>query len=255
MIGFFRDPAWQFVGVVLALAALVVSLLIYWLQRQKKSLSYEILSKNQLLTVKEALEGRLQVLYEGQPAQNICLLFIRLFNSGNVPIPASDYERKISLSIGTSSKILSGVVTNVYPKNLAIDISIEENRVTLQPILLNSKDSVTLKLLVSDFNANITVDGRIVGVKSITKSNQTHRLETLLTLFAWASFIVGAYLIFNFTPKQYVRPPMPIEAKIGISLIGWALGVITASTIFNMIGRDRIRTIFRRVRGLKERSN
>ena len=81
----------------------------------------------------------------------------------NVPLRAglqkniADKSGKTQLSLGTgiSSKILSGVVTDVDPENLAASIDIEESRVILRPILLNSKDSVTLKLLVSDFGGNV----------------------------------------------------------------------------------------------------
>ena len=217
MLELLRDPAWQFVGVVLALAA---TFLVYWLQRQRKALSFEVISKNQLLTVREELEGRLQVLYEGHPARDICLLVVKLFNSGNVPVSASDYERPISLSTGASSKVLSGAVTAVDPENLAASIEIAESRVTLHPILLNSKDSVTLKLLVSDFGGNVVVDGRVLGVRSISRAGETTGYLVLLMCVVLAFFAIGAYLVVAFGPKPDIRPPSPLEVKIGYVFLG-----------------------------------
>ena len=246
MLELLRDPAWQFVGVVLALAALAATFLVYWLQRQRKALSYEVISKNQLLTVREELEGRLQVLYEGHPARDICLLVVKLFNSGNVPISAADYERPLSLGTGISSKILSGVVTDVDPENLAASIDIEESRVILRPILLNSKDSVTLKLLVSDFGGNVAIDGRVLGVKSISKAGQTTGYQALLMFLALTCFAVGAYLVVSFSPKPDVRPPSPIQVKIGIAV--FTVGYVAMTVV--LLKSRVIRVTIRRVLGV-----
>ena len=243
MLELLRDPAWQFVGVMLALAAVAVTVLVYWLQRQKKSLSYEVISKNELLTVREELEGRLQVLYEGQPARDICLLVVKLFNSGNVPVSASDYERPISLSTGASSKVLSGAVTAVDPENLAATIEIAESRVILDPILLNSKDSVTLKLLVSDFGGNLSVDGRVLGVRSISRTGETTGYLGLLLFFAFAFCALGSYFMVAYTPKADIRPPSPIEVKFGVGLFG--MGYLLM--LFVLVKSRPVRTVIRKL--------
>lgn len=49
-----RDPVWQFIGAIFALAAIVIVVIIYWMQRQRKSLSYEIISCTPLLSVKSS---------------------------------------------------------------------------------------------------------------------------------------------------------------------------------------------------------
>lgn len=213
-----RDPAWQFVGAVIALIALVITFLIYWLQRQRKAIGYEVVSKNQLLTVREELEGRLQVMYEGQPARDICLLVVRLTNTGNVAIATADYERPVSLSTGQSSKILSAVVTEVDPENLVVALKSEESRVVIDPVLLNSKDSITLKLLVSDFSGVILTDGRIVGVKAIERRGETTGYHTFLMMVFATCIAIGAYLGIGHTPEPTPSPPMPLEAKIGVAI-------------------------------------
>lgn len=220
MLELFRDPAWQFLGVVLTLAALATTVLIYWLQRQRKSLSYEVVSKNQLLTVREELEGRLQVLYEGHPARDICLIVIKFFNSGSVAISSTDYERPVSFMTGTASKILSAVVTDVDPENLAVNITVEDARVIILPVLLNGKDSITLKLLVSDFSGSVVVDGRIVGVQRVTQVGQSNGYQALFMVIALACFALGAYLLTAYTPKPEVRPAAPLEVKVGIGIMG-----------------------------------
>jgi hypothetical protein len=189
-----RDPAWQSAGVVVTI---VVALVIYLLQRQRKSLSYEILSINQLLTVGEELEGKLQVIYNGEPAKDICLLIIRLYNSGNLPITTADYERPVSLLTGDSSKILSTVITNVNPENLSFQLKIESQKISIDPILLNSKDSVTIKMLISDFSGKLVVDGRIAGVKSISNSQIISMYDIVISLITLVSITYGIYVLIK----------------------------------------------------------
>jgi hypothetical protein len=138
------------------------------------------MSTNRILTVREESEGKLQVLYEGQPALDIRLLVIKFMNSGNMAVSSSDYERPVSFGTGASSKILSAVVTDVDLKNLAAEVTVGDGRVTLMPVLLNSTDFITLKILVSDFE-QITVDSRIIGVKKM----RTLTRAVAVTCYSW----------------------------------------------------------------------
>ena len=52
MFDLLRDPLWQFIGALLALLAIGVSVALYLIQRRKKRLSYEIVSNSSLLTMR-----------------------------------------------------------------------------------------------------------------------------------------------------------------------------------------------------------
>lgn len=244
MINLLRDPLWQFVGVLLALLALAATFIVYLLQRQRKSLSYEVLTKNQLLTVREELEGKLQVLYEGQPAKDICLLLIKLFNSGNVPVATVDYERPISFIIGDSSKVISAVVTDLDPENLPVNITSESNRVFVNPVLLNPKDSITLKILVHDISGGISADSRIVGVKSIKNAGEASGFHRVLLVPGLLLTVAGMYLVIKYIPRQVPEPPIPIEMKLGIGV--FAIGyILLISTVVK--SRKVLRLFIRRI--------
>ena len=85
---------------------------------------------------------------------------------------ASDYEKPILISVGDKSTIISAVITEVDPKDLAIDFVVSKNCVNIKPVLLNPKDSVTFKFILLDSKevGEISVSSRIVGVKSIKGS-------------------------------------------------------------------------------------
>jgi hypothetical protein len=85
-----RDPIWQFVGAILGLIAIIISIMLFWIQHQRKSLSFEIIHNAYLVRSKDEVKDKLKILYEKKPIENLLLLIVRLVNTGNVPILASD---------------------------------------------------------------------------------------------------------------------------------------------------------------------
>lgn len=227
-----RDPMWQFIiGVLIAIAAIVVTIIVYLKQRTRKSLSYEILSLNPLLSVKEEIKEKVQILYEGKPVEKVHLILARIINSGNVPIESNQYERHVSLSFGKEAQILTAEVNKTNPESLQASIKVEGNKVVLTPVLLNDGDSITLKMLVSQFD-EISVDGRIVGVKRIEKYTETSFRIFFLTLSGLVLYTVGFFslLVFPNIMLFYI-----------LTLSGGAL--LLASTLLE----PRFRRLFRRI--------
>jgi len=162
-----RDPVWQSIGAILAVVAIIISIALYRRQRRHKALSYEIISRIPLLGMEEEIKGNLQILFNGKPVQQVHLIVVKITNSGNMPIVSTDYERTISLRFGEKAHTLTAEVAETNPNSLRTTAKIEGKKVVLTPTLLNQEDSVTLKMLVSEFSEQITVDGRVVGVKDI----------------------------------------------------------------------------------------
>jgi hypothetical protein len=162
-----RDPVWQFVGALIAFLAFIASLTVLLLQRQRKSLSYHILSQTPLFEVGEELKGKLQILYEGNAVENVHLLLIRLANTGNQPIVPQDYERLITIHVGRNARLLSAEIYESEPRDLGATLSIEGSALQISPVLMNSGDSMTIKILASNPASELEFDSRIVGVKEI----------------------------------------------------------------------------------------
>ena len=193
---FLRDPMWQFVAVLLGLVAIFVSIFVFLKQRMHKSLSYEILSLNPLLSVKNEIKSELQILYRGKTVEQVHLIVLKIINTGNMPILSKDYEHPISLSFGEEAKILTAEITEKNPDSLRPSARIEEKGVVLTPILLNSEDSVTLKMLVTRFS-KFTVYGRIAGVKEI-KEVEKRMLRYFIAIVAGIALqITGLFLPLN----------------------------------------------------------
>lgn len=220
-LALFRDQLWQFIGVILTVLALGLTIR----QRQIKAISYDIITTNELLTVHEELEGKLQILYEGQPTKDISLVIIKLFNSGNLPIATSDYESPISFYFDDATKIISAAIIDVEPASLAVDVTTNSENIVLSPVLLNPEDSITIKLLLNDFWGRIKTGGRIIGVKSIKKAKERSFYHTLLRLIGIIMTIGGVYAVFKYMPRQNPEPPISIEMKLGFYSViaGYAL--------------------------------
>jgi len=71
---YIRDPSWEFLGTIIG--ALIV-ILIYRLQRTRKSLEYEVLSDTPLLSGDEKLEGDFKLLFKGEPVENLDLALVK----------------------------------------------------------------------------------------------------------------------------------------------------------------------------------
>jgi hypothetical protein len=190
MLDYLRDPLWQFIGAALAALALLAMFLIYMLQRTNKGVMYEVLSRTSLLTVREELEGKLQVLYEGEPANSLTLIVLKVWNSGNQPILSTDFERPLSFCTGDAAFLLTAAVIQVEPLELAVDFSVCEGRLTVTPGLLNPGDSMTFKLLVRNVGKSLHPDARIAGVKTV---QQADKKKSIIN----ARFIMGVVIFYS----------------------------------------------------------
>jgi hypothetical protein len=168
-----RDPLWQFVGVVVALGAIAISIILYMKSRSRKSLAYSIVSITRLLSVKTEIKKDLQMFYKGKPIEQVHLVLVKIVNNGNLPVTANDFERPFSLQFKKNTQILNAEVANANPSSLQPSIKVEEQKIIVDPILLNSSDSVTLKLLVSKLTCDFDVDARVVGVREIREIGGT----------------------------------------------------------------------------------
>jgi hypothetical protein len=248
-----RDPLWQFIGVILAVLAIGVSILIYLLQRNRKSLSYEIISNTSLLTVNEKVEGKLQILYEGTPISDAQLIVIRVLNSGNVPILETDYKLPLQFVFGKGAKILSAEVTDKVPDNLPATVTSNDNSFEFKSTLLNSKDSITVKALVSDYQGRPKPVARIIGVNSVEPITDFELGSLSLMLVGFILLVIGMSNLFIAIGSAPTRAAVPAD-KVAISFI-----LLLPGYIISFIGmfrtkhyRELILTI---IRGSREGRN
>ena len=155
--------------IIITAIAAATPIIIYFYQRQRKALAYDILSVSPLLTGNE-LQGRITIQFEHRrEVQNIYLLIIKLINSGNIPITAIDFESPIKILFNKDDEVLSAEVTEKNPSNLEPILEVTKDRLILSPLLLNNGDYIIIKTLLTSYNGDIKINGRIAGIKDIQK--------------------------------------------------------------------------------------
>lgn len=218
-----RDPMWQFVGALAAIAALVVAIVAFIMQRRRKQLSYEIISNASVLTREESIAGKLEILFEQKPVKDVQLIEVKLVNSGSLPITAADYEQPVVLLLG-DARVLAYEVTKTTPKTLKASFTLRDEGLSLTPLLLNTGDSVSIRLLVAGYDSAISVDGRIVGVSTIREVHPQYGWS--LRAFATSLFgaLVGVAIAVH-SSKIPVRP-RALGAWVFLSAMGALLYVL-----------------------------
>jgi hypothetical protein len=196
LIDLLRDPIWQFIGAIVAIVALVITILIYLRQRARRAIAFKVVTKTPLISVHDTTQGKVEVLFNGKPVSNVMLLIFELFNDGNLPILPTDFVSPVTFSFGETTKILDVQILETRPKGIAPSIGVQSNVLELKPLLLNMHDLIRLKVLLSGFENEISVEGRIIGVDEIAcRESETTRFPLGLAVFLVIGLTVLTYAI------------------------------------------------------------
>lgn len=235
VIEIIRDQAWQFIGAVIGLVALIVSVVIYFLGRKHKHLSYSIIASEPLLTVDEALSGEIKVSFNDELVQDIHLLIIKITNSGNVAIEESDFKLPLAFAFG-NAKMLSYEVIDSPPQGLPAKLrrSGGDRGIVLNPLLLNASDSVVFKFLLSDYDNELVPSGRIKDVKRINQVNRSRIATDPLSMRGL--FFLAIFIILNILFYILLQlPSFPTIERVDTIILN-AVGIWIAVSISLILG-------------------
>ena len=161
-----KEYAWLF-----GLIGPVVAVLLYRLnhKRSAKGLTYRIAVNASLIERKDSVKDKVTVQYDGKEVKDLSMIQLELTNTGGQPISDKDYEKPIRISFLDTVEIIEAEVIKSRPASLSPQICIEDNFVSVSPLLLNAGDSFKVQMLVNSVIASqeIKVHGRIVGINDI----------------------------------------------------------------------------------------
>lgn len=205
MIDLLRDPAWQFVGALLAFLALGVALGIYWLQRQTKELAFGLVSSARLLSIADELSSKVTVQLDGRQVGNLHLLTFAFKNSGHRAIVPEDYQSPIAICF-PSGEVVSAEVSSMHPRNLDTRLVVGPSRVEMAPLLLNAGDQVVVTVLLSEKRPTWILDLRIVDVAEAVAINRSPPLPPFsasgLPLLMGTFVAAGVVLLMLFEDRR-----------------------------------------------------
>lgn len=158
-----QDPLWQVIGVVVAIAGIVIVLIL----RNRKNLSCILLSTIPLSKTISNVHNKLKVVFKNKTLKEPYLLALKFVNTGNIAIKPDDFMTPIGINFSPQTTITTAEVIEENPADLNTRLKISNNNVEILPILLNPKDSFILKLLLDQFDKKIDLKARIVGIRNI----------------------------------------------------------------------------------------
>lgn len=159
------------IAIVAIITAIIIAYLVNW-WRNRKSISYEILSNAPLLSANEIIRDRIQILYDGLPVKNVHLLTLKVINDGRLSIVNSDFVKPLCFKFPEDAQILSFEVIDLKPNNLEVELTCKENSLFVRTDLLNSSDSITMKVIASSYKFDLSLYARIVGIKEVRRTNK-----------------------------------------------------------------------------------
>lgn len=249
----FSDPRWQLVIGIVALIIAIIFGLPAFLYRNRKRFAWTVVSNVPLFDIHATRTGvkeRVRIFFDEQLVENVSLLLVEIINEGSAPILASEFERPFSLSVEGDSRILTSEVVSTVPESLRPIVKHDEQKVTLEPLLMNSSDQIIVKMLVSNYNNNLYMDGRIVGVSDIVREISRAEIgkvrEGTAMLVGGVTYLVASTVYYLFIASDELQRHMKenyysyVKAAIvlmGLAILSGAITYAAPQTLWRSISR------------------
>jgi hypothetical protein len=230
----------QVISVIIAFSALIVTIVIAWIQRRRKEIAYEVISNTLVIPELEEVSphttGILHVLFNGKPVKGARLVILKVWNTGNEPIDILDYAEPITFNFGEKAEVLNVAILEtskgLAKSNAEKALDISSNKVILKPILLNHHASITLKVLLLGFDGKINTDETsIKGVQYMLEVNTAERSSQRLKIAVMATtflvlILLALSLILSFTQFRFVQSNTMLSMSMNFSIVALALVII-----------------------------
>jgi hypothetical protein len=150
------------------------------------------------LTSAEEVSGKIKLYYEESQDSKIqikdgLLLIIKFINDGDIPIKSEDFDEPISISFRPDADILSAEIIRIKPESLKPELDISKHKIILKPLLLNQKDTITVKMVLMKFrkSSSININGRIVDIPEIKAVEQKKKYRGLFNIKRFVNFDIA----------------------------------------------------------------
>lgn len=208
------------IGVFAAIVAISLAYFVNW-RRLHKSISYSTLTNTNLVKISDELKDDVQIFYKKKPVTNVRLFIIKVVNDGKVPIEKKDFDKDFEFVFDMQTQILSSEIVARKPDNLEVLFATTSNRISIKPLLLNSKDEFQIKILA--WNADkYKCDARISGIGKIEERDFRASTNSSILNRFYPIFVFGiAWLLLIPTIRTFG------EALVIGALAGGVIAIYT----------------------------
>jgi hypothetical protein len=144
------------VDIIIALTLGIPAIILGFKQLGKKSFSYDI-TDTPIISINEKIDD-VAVTYKGRPVENLRVVIVRVWNSGNQAIKEEDFSVPVSFCEEQLARGNSLVVAQVIEAPEAANAELYAYRIghhsyktALKKMLFNPGDSVTVKIIIADY--------------------------------------------------------------------------------------------------------
>ncbi len=159
--------------ILVGLIALIVAVWIFFVQRKRKTLDFEVKSLQRLLTVEDGTPTGLEVSFNGHELRRPALITVRMMNTGNQEIRPEDLFEPPSFTVANVEIVNVAVERSKDTLHQPPTISFDGPTFTAAPVLYNRFDWVDFQLLVDSDTLpkaqEITVRSVIAGQTRASK--------------------------------------------------------------------------------------
>src|SRR5438094_7729305 len=100
-----RDPLWQFIGVIIAIAALLLTIFLFKKQVRRKEILWDIAENVSLSSFNISDHIKSTLVYKTLRLDDVTLIYLSIWNSGNVEILPDDFNTPITIEFGNKTKV------------------------------------------------------------------------------------------------------------------------------------------------------
>ena len=179
-------------------------------RRTQKGFSYRELSESALIPNKKQAHGKIEILFEGKPVENVRVFEMEMRNSGGKELESKDFYKPVRIVFRDGTEILKAEVTSASSE-FDPEFEILGSDVTLKPVPMNPGDYLTVKvLIIADKKVDAEVRGKIIGVTRLTAYEPVvKRRRKLIRFMNYGSicllWIVSIFFVGPFSNSYWVR--------------------------------------------------
>ena len=217
---------WMLIIAVLTLVACVVPPVYAVLQKSRKVLTYDYIGVS-LMSVRPGVKERIEVRFDNIKVLDPYYLVILITNSGNEEIRKEDYVHPISFTFDEDTQIINCSVVEADPSILINDVTteIKQNSLLVNPITLNARSQIVIKLFLSKFDNTVRADTYITGCRFVkgSSTNIDKRIDRAVSFELFQAFFIVPTLIIisslNLLFGSASRFPVYLNISLSLSIL------------------------------------
>lgn len=249
---FLSSGIWQSVSVFIAIITLFFSIHISRKRPSRKEIICDLISDAMVLSAAEEVKKRVKFLLDNKPVSDLSLVILKVWNSGNASILPTDFRRPLKIDFGGAEVIEAEVLETTsrgVKEEAKTSLKRNSKNLTLEPLLLNSKESINLKVLLTGHTTNkVQADTHIIegGLQTRTSVWETSKISLIIwaIVFMFGGEILGFEVQWNIYPLlNYNTAPILIALVHLISLFLKNLCPSVLGSYFWIKNSTRLRTM------------